>query len=133
MAFLLRDDQQQAYDECWDEIPGAVRAKGYAYVVSDIFGFLMTAALTVTDEVTFIYYATQVRAGKVTGTGEDIAHGEKVYATLASNFQLVTANPVGVIGTDFYYCGICKKDATADDDDVLIKFIGESYDHADEA
>jgi hypothetical protein len=133
MAFYCADNQAQAYQELWDEVPGAVRAKGFAYVVNDVFGFLMTAALTVLDEVTFIYRNKQVRADKLTGTGEAISHGQKVYATLGSNFQSVTANPTGTIGTDYYFVGIAKKDAGANEATVLIDFWGDEYDHADRA
>lgn len=133
MAFYCVDDQAQAYEELWDEVPGAVRAKGFAYVVNDVFGFLLKAALTVTEEVCFIHANKQVRADKLTGTGEAILHGQKVYATLGSNFQSVTANPTGTIGTDYYFVGIAKKDAGADEETVLIKFWGDEYNHADRA
>lgn len=133
MAFYCADDQAQAYQECWDEVPGVVRAKGFAYVVNNVFGFLLTAALTVLDEVTFIYRNRQVRVDKLTGTGEAIQHGQKVYATLGSNFQSVTANPTGVIGTNYYFVGIAKKDALASDTTVLIDFWGDEYNHADRA
>lgn len=133
MGFILKDDQAQSYHELWDIVPGAVRAKGFAYVVNDVFGFLMTAALTVTDEVTYIYEATQVLADKLTGTGEAISAGMEVYATLATNFQSVTANPTGTIGTDYYFVGWAKKDAAADDTTVLIRFWGHEYNHADRA
>lgn len=132
MAFILRDDQQQAYHELWDAAVVAAVTKGFAAVVQDVFGFYMTAGAA-GDEVCFIYEATQVRAGKLTGTGEAITAGQRVYATLASAFQLVTANPVGTIGTDFYFCGWAKKDALANDTDVLIRFWGHEYDHADRA
>jgi hypothetical protein len=82
---------------------------------------------------TFIYEATQVRVGKLTGTGEAITAGQKVYATLGSNFQLVTANPTGVIGTNYYFVGWAKKDAAAGDSYVLIRFYGHEYNHADRA
>jgi len=133
MAFILKDDQVQSYHELWDHIPGAVRAKGWAEVVQDVFTFLMTASLSTTDEVTAIYEATQVLADKLTGTGEGIEAGQRVYATLASNFQSVTGNPTGTIGTDYYFVGWCKKDAAADDTTVLIRFWGHEYDHADRA
>jgi hypothetical protein len=133
MAFYCADNQAQAYEELWDEVPGAVRAKGFAYVVNDVFGFLLNASLTVTDEVAFIHANRQVRADKLTGTGEAIQHGQKVYATLGTNFQSVTANPTGVIGTDYYFVGIAKKDALASDTTVLIKFWGDEYNHADRA
>jgi hypothetical protein len=45
----------------------------------------------------------------------------------------VTANPVGVIGVDYYYCGVCKKDAEASDETVLIDFDGTQYNYADNA
>jgi hypothetical protein len=43
----------------------------------------------------------------------------------------VTANPTGVIGTDYYFVGKCKKTAAADDTTVLIDFWGDEYNHAD--
>lgn len=133
MAFILKDDQMPAYEEFWDVVPGAVRAKGFGYVLNDVFGFLMVAALAVTDEVTYIWKARQVEADKLTGTGEAITSGEKVYATLASNFQQVTASPTGVIGTDYYFVGIAKKDSAAGNDKVLISFWGDEYNHLDRA
>jgi hypothetical protein len=132
MAFILRDDQVQSYHELWDVILTAARTKGFGEVIEDVFAFAMTAG-AIADEVAYIYEATQVRAGKLTGTGEAINSGQRVYATLASNFQLVTASPTGTIGTDFYFVGWCKQDAAADDDDVLIRFWGHEYDHADRA
>jgi hypothetical protein len=132
MAFILRDDQQQAYHELWDVVLAVARTKGYAQVYQDVFGFFMTAG-SAGDEVTFIYEATQVRVGKLTGTGEAITSGQKVYATLGSNFQLVTANPTGVIGTNYYFVGWAKKDAAAGDSYVLIRFYGHEYNHADRA
>lgn len=132
MAFILRDDQQQAYHELWDIVLTAARTKGFGEVIQDVFGFYMVAG-AIGDERCFIYEATQVRAGKVAGTGEAISAGQKVYATAASNFQLVTANPAGVIGTDYYFVGWAKKDALASDSEVLIRFWGHEYDHADRA
>jgi hypothetical protein len=131
--FYCADDQAQAYQELWDEVPGAVQVKGFGYVVNDVFGFLLNASLTVTDEVAFIWRNRQVRVDKLVGTGEAILHGQKVYATLGSNFQSVTASPTGVIGTNYYFVGIAKKDATADETTVLIDFWGDEYNHADRA
>lgn len=133
MAFILRDDQAQSYHELWDHIPGATRTKGFGEVIQDVFCFHMVAVLSATGEATPIYEATQVRAGKLVGTGEEIYSGQAVYATLGSNFQLVTANPAGTIGTDYYFVGWAKKNATANEDDVLIRFWGHEYNHADRA
>lgn len=132
MGFILKDDQAQSYDELLHQAPDAAEAKGYAQVIQDVFCFNMTAAVVGTD-VTRIYYATQVEADKLTGTGEEFLAGDFVYATSGSNFQSVTANPAGTIGVDYYFCGIAKKDANAENETVLIKFIGDEYNHADRA
>lgn len=131
MAYILKDDQAPAYEEFWDEVPGAIRAKGFGYVVNDVFGFLMTASQNTTDEVTYIWKARQVLADKIVGSGEEIEHGEFVYALASQNFQVVTANPTGTIGTDYYFVGIAKKDAAAGDSTVLISFFGDQYNFAD--
>ena len=131
--FYCADVQAQAYNESWDVVPGAVRVKGYAFVNNDIFGFLLKACASTTEEVCFITRCSQVRVDKTTGTGEDIQANEYVYATLASNFQTVTANPTGTIGTDYYFVGKCKKSATASETTVLIEFWGDEYNHADRA
>jgi hypothetical protein len=131
--FYCADVQAQAYQESWDVIPGQARVKGFAFVDNDVFGFLLTACLTAAQEVAFITRNRQVRVDKLTGTGEAIQRNQNVYATLASNFQSVTANPAGVIGTDYYFVGKAKKDAGADEDTVLIDFWGDEYNHADRA
>lgn len=131
MSYILKDDQAPAYYELWDFIPGIVRAAGWGQVYQDVFGFNMVASITVTDEVTFIFEARQVLITKLTGTGEAITAGQRLYATLASNFQSVTANPTGTIGTDYYFVGWAKKDAGANDTTVLARFWGHEYDHAD--
>lgn len=131
--YYLADVQAQAYNESWDVIPGAVRVKGYGYVHNDVFGFLLKASLSITEEVAYVRKAAQVRVDKTTGTGNDIQANEKVFATLASNFQTVTANPTGTIGTDYYFVGVAKKDASESDTTVLIDFWGDEYNHADRA
>jgi hypothetical protein len=138
MAFILRDDQVQSYSELWDFNPGAARTKGFGEVIQDVFAFQMRAVELKADGVTYqeatpIWWAQQVLAGKVQGTGEAITAGQFVYATLASNFQLVTASPTGTIGTDYYFVGVAKKDAAATASSVLIKFWGDEYNHADRA
>jgi hypothetical protein len=131
MAYILKDSQMPGYEELWDVIPGQARAKGFGYVVNDVFGFLMVAALAAADEVTYIWKARQVEVDKLIGTNEAISAGMFVYATLASNFQSVTANPTGTIGTDYYFVGVAKKDASSSSEKVLISFWGDEYNHAD--
>lgn len=120
------------YDELWDVEVAAAVAKGQGAVIQDVFGFYFNAitAQNITDgndEVAFIYRMRQVDAGKLTGTGEAITRGDRVYAVVAQNF-LITANPTGVAGTDYYFCGWAKKSASASDSTVLINFDGTRYD-----
>lgn len=136
MAFILKDDQMQSYSELWDYDPGAARTKGFGEVIQDVFAFHMRAVELKADGVTFqeatpLYKAEQVLANKTTGTGNAITAGQFVYATLASNFQTVTATPTGTIGTDYYFVGVAKKNALANATTVLIKFWGDEYNHAD--
>jgi len=131
MAFEPKDND--IYDELWDVEVAAAVTKGFGAVIQDVFGFYFNAvtAADITDgndEVAFIYRMRQVEADKVTGTGEAIVRGDRVYATLASNFQNITANPVGVAGTDYYFCGWAKKSAGASDSTCLINFDGTRYD-----
>lgn len=126
MPFLWKDNV--IYDELWDIVVAAAVTSGQAAVIQDVFGFYLYNG-AVGDEVTFIYRCRQVQADKVTGTGEEISAGEEVYFVIAQN--AVSANPAGVIGTDYYFCGIAKKDASASEETVLINFWGDEYDHAD--
>ena len=129
--FYLAQAQPVSYRELWDIIPAAVVVKGQAAIVQDVFGFYLknTEATTAGEEICFIYWADQVWADKETGSGEEIYSGQEVYYNVGTG--LVTANPVGTIGTDYYFCGIAKRNAAADDDQVLIEFIGDEYNHAD--
>jgi hypothetical protein len=131
--YYCADNQAQAYEESWDVIIAIPTVRGFGFVHNDVFGFMFTASLVVNEEVTFITRNKQVRIDKITGTGEEIQANEYVYATLATNFQSVTANPIGVIGTDYYFVGKAKKDALASDTTVLVDFWGDEYNHADRA
>ena len=53
--YYCADVQAQAYNESWDVVPGVVRAKGWGFVNNDIFGFLLKACLSITEEVTKIF------------------------------------------------------------------------------
>jgi hypothetical protein len=133
-----RDAQAQSYSELDGITVNAAVTQGFGILIQDVFGFYFTAitAQDITDsrnEVCHIYRMEQVLVDKLTGTGEAIAAGQKVYATLASNFQSVTANPTGVIGTDYYFVGVAKRAAGANASTVLIKFWGDEYNHADRA
>lgn len=129
--FKLADDQAQAYRELWDIIPNAVVVKGQAAIVQDMFGFYLkgTELTTPGEEICFIYRAGQVWADKEIGSGEGILAGQEVYWNVTST--LVTANPTGTIGTDYYFCGIAKRNALVNEDQVLIEFIGDEWNHAD--
>lgn len=123
MGFRWKDNV--IYDELWDVAPVAAVTAEDPAVVNDVFGFYITDGAAAA-ETTFVYECRQVEADKVTGTGEDIQAGEYVYAVVADSYN-VTANPTGTAGTDYYYCGIAKKDAAASATTVLIKFDGTRY------
>jgi hypothetical protein len=129
--FYLANDQPVSYRELWDVIPAAVVVRGAAAIVQDVFGFYFkaTEATSAGEEIAFVYWADQVWADKEVGSGEQILAGMEVYYNVASG--LITANPTGTIGTDYYFCGIAKRDAAADDTRALIEFIGDEYNHAD--
>ena len=123
--FYWRDDV--IYDELWDTTPTTAVLKGTPQVVQDVFGFWLKDRETVGEEITFVYRCRQVLADKITGTGETILAGDRVYAVVNQNF-FVTANPTGVAGTDYYFCGWAKENANADDESVLINFDGTRWD-----
>ena len=123
--FYWRD--LEIYDELWDCTPATAVLKGTPEVVRDVFGFWLKARELDGEEVVLVYRCRQVLSDKLTGTGEEIHSGERVYAVVAQA-HFVTANPAGVFGVDYYYCGWAKEDASADATQVLINFDGTRYD-----
>jgi hypothetical protein len=135
--FYPRD--HQVYDESYDVQPAAAVLKGQPQQIEDVFGFWLTntkrdvagTLLRKSDgtfpEQTLIYKMRQVEADKLTGSGEEIPALAKVYAVVAQA-HFITANPVGVAGVDYYYCGRSKFAANADDETVIINFDGTRYD-----
>lgn len=132
--FYLANDQAVSYREIWDVTPGAVVVRGQAAIVQDVFGFYFkgTEAVTAGEEIAFVYWADQVWVDKEVGTGQAITAGQEVYYNVTGDgLGRITANPTGTIGTDYYFCGIAKRDAAANDSRAIIEFIGDEYDHAD--
>lgn len=132
--FKLANVQAVSYRELFDITPATVVVKGQAAIVQDVFGFYLKATeLTVAgEEICFIYWADQVWADKEVGSGQEIYAGQEVYYNVDNaGTGNVTANPVGNIGVDYYFCGIAKRDALANDTQVLIEFIGDEYNHGD--
>jgi len=129
--FYQAQSQSVSYRELFDIIPATIVVKGQAAIVQDVFGYYFkgTEATIAGEEITFVYWCDQVWAHKEIGSGEAILAGQEVYYNIGSG--LVTANPTGTIGTDYYFCGIAKRNADANDDQVLIEFIGDEYNHAD--
>lgn len=123
--FYWKDDI--IYDELWDTIPATAVLKGTPQVIQDVFGFWLKDREQIGEEVAFVYRCRQVLADKIVGTGEAILAGDRVYAIVAQNFA-VTANPAGVAGTDYYFCGWAKENAEASASQVLINFDGTRYD-----
>ncbi len=119
----------QIYDELWEAVPGnTTTEKGDAVLRQDTFGFYMKDSESTTEEVIIVYRCRQVLATKVTGTGEAIISGDRLYYIVASD--AVSPNATGTAGTDYYYCGTAKKGATASATTVLMRFDGTRYDEA---
>lgn len=130
--FYLREDQEASYEELWAEALFVAVVKGQPVVINDTFCFYFTAG-AIGDEVVPIWKARQVLADKATGTGTEIQRGEQIYYIVATGLVSNTAPVGGTIGTDYYFCGICKESADADEDQVLMSFWGDEYNHADRA
>lgn len=129
--FYQAQSQAMSYREIWDAIPATVVVKGQPAIIQDLFGFYLKGTeLTISgEEICFIYWSDQVWADKEVGSGEGILAGQEVYYNVGSG--LVTASPTGTIGTDYYFCGIAKRNAEANDDQVIMEFIGDEWNHAD--
>lgn len=112
------------YNELWDTFPATAVLKGTPEVVQNMFGFWLKDRETDGEEVTFIYKCRQVLADKLVGTGEAILPGDRVYAVVNQAHFVTAGIPAGVAGTDYYYCGVCKRAAVAADAQVLIEFDG---------
>lgn len=116
------------YDELWDvEAASAATLKGDAAVVQDVFGFYAKDAESATEEICFVYRCRQVEARKVTGTGEDILAGDRLYYIVAQDAVSPNIPAGGVLGTDYYNCGWAKKDAGANVATVIMNFDGTRY------
>lgn len=122
--FYPRDPE--IYDELFDVIPATAITKGTAAVVQDVFGFYIKDRESVGEEVVFVYRMRQVRSDKSTGTGTEIVAGDRLYYIVANDN--VQNTPVGTPGTDSYFCGWAKRDATASATEVLMNFDGTRYD-----
>jgi hypothetical protein len=124
--FYPRD--HQIYDETYDVYALVAALKGAPLVIQDVFGFWLTDVIvSTTIPFTFVYRMRQVLADKLTGSGEEIEAGDRVYAVVAQNY-FITANPGGTFGIDYYFCGWAKFHASADDTQVIINFDGTRYD-----
>jgi hypothetical protein len=129
MAFRSKDNM--IYDELWDVVPAGAASSvqhGVGAVRQDVFGFYYSTNLSAGDEVTFIYRQRQVLSDKVTGTGEAIISGDRLYHIVAQNAVSPNIPVGGVAGTDYYFCGWAKKNAGANVDEVLMNFDGTRYD-----
>jgi hypothetical protein len=122
--FIGKDNQD--YHELRGVLPGVAVTKGEAVQHNDVFGFYFNDETDTTKPVVIVYKMRQVLADKAVGTGEAIEEGDRVYYFPAT--ELVSANPGTTVGTDYYYCGTCKKAATGSDTTVLIRFDGELWD-----
>lgn len=123
-CFLAREGH--IYDELWDtDALSAATLKGDCRIKQDVFGFYAKDAESATEEICFIYRMRQVLAKKLTGTGEAILAGDRLYYIVA--LDAVSPTVQGVIGTNSYFCGWAKKDAGENEATVLMNFDGTRY------
>ena len=115
------------YNEARDVVPAALVTKGQSQIRENVFGFYFFSTLAIGDEVTFVYKMRQVLSDKRTGTGEAIVSGDRLYYYPATDD--VSPVAIGVLGTDYYFCGWAKENAGADVETVLMNFDGTQYDH----
>jgi len=118
----------------YNEISGATATsavvKGAGEVIQNRFCFHLMGktAAQIADgdtDLTPIYKMRQVNARKRTGTGETFAGGDNVYYYPSDS--RVSSTATGTAGSDYYYCGTCKKPAAASDLVVLMEFDGTRY------
>lgn len=113
------------YDELRNVQPATAVEKGDCGVRQDCAGFWVTD-LDANAAGPFIYRCRQVIANKVTGTGENILAGDRLYYIVAQD--AVSPGNTGVAGVDSYFVGWAKEDAGEDDTEVLMNFDGTRYD-----
>jgi predicted RecA/RadA family phage recombinase len=113
------------YDELLDVLTATAVDKGDGVVQQDVFGFWVTD-LAAGKTGNLIYRCRQVRANKRVGTGEAIIAGDRLYYIPAED--IVTPNAGTTPGTNSYFCGTAKKDASESELTVLMNFDGTMYD-----
>lgn len=130
----VRWHDPEIYDEGLDEIPtlAVVADTGAACTVNDCFGFFIKTRQITGEELIHIYRCRQVKVDKRVGSGEGILHEQRVFAyrknaalpwTTPQDIE-VSANQVGVLGTDYQFIGWAKEDATETDETLDINWDG---------
>lgn len=131
---MLIWEDGEIYDELLDDYPTmtANTGKGLSCIIEDVLSFYLVNRLISGENIVPAYRCRQVKADKMVGSGEDIRHGQRVYA-YRKNTALpwttpqdmwVSHNRVGTVGTNYMFCGWAKEDADEDDTTVEINFDG---------
>jgi hypothetical protein len=132
---MVRWNDPEIYDEGLDEFaPKAAvgTGAGLACMVNDCFGFFIKNKQIVGEELVHLYRNRQTKVDKRVGSGEGALHEQRVYAyrknaTLAWTTPQdieVSAQAVGILGTDYKFIGWFKEDAAETDETVLINWDG---------
>ena len=122
------------YDEFYDETPGMTigTGRGLAKMIQDCFAYFMKNQERTNEEIAALYRVRQTIADKRTGSGENIIHGDRLFAypktagiafTISQDWE-VSPIATGTIGTDYLFCGWAKEDAGENEDEVLMNFDG---------
>jgi hypothetical protein len=129
---MVRWSDNEIYDEGLDEYPVAATLAGHCSQVNDCYGFFIKDNTLGNEELIHIYRDRQVTVDKRVGSGEAILHEQRVYAyrkdaTIPWGTPQdieVSAQAVGVVGTDYKFIGWAKEDAAETDTTALINWDG---------
>lgn len=127
---IFKPKDLEIYNELRDQVTTVPIKQGAYQIYGDKLCFQLvgkTAEQIARGDnlLTPIYKMRQVLARKKTGTGDDIAAGDNVY--LYPTDKRISSNKIGTAGTDFYFCGTAKFDATASESTIVIEFDGTRY------
>jgi len=125
MSMIMQDNV--IYDELRGVEPATAISAGDVAVVQDVFGFYLADRVASGDEICFVYRCRQVLATKLTGTGEAIVAGDRLYYNVSEGKVSASKPAGGTYGTDYYFCGWAKDDAAASATTVLMNFDGTRY------
>jgi len=123
MAIYLRDYGGQVDEIRVDDIAADITAGTVAVVQDCIVFYPYAVDVSVKDYAIAVKKCLQAEADKKTGTGEEIAAGDRVYGDPADSYKVSATK-----GSGYQYLGIAKLAATASGTSVMIAYDGTLHD-----